>query len=241
VSWLHEGDDYWVFFNRDERRARKDALPPTIRSSNGIRFVAPTDGEVGGTWFAVNDRAITVCLLNRYDENDVVPAWEPTSRGLLVLSVADAETATEVAERLRRARLDRYCPFTLVAFSPHAAPLALSWDGRALAARRLDSGDMPLVSSSVDAQAATIARRDVLSRFGELTPATLREFHSSHVPTRGALSPCMHRDDASTVSLTVGHVGIDVAELIYQAGSPCGTGVETRVDIPLYAQGRRAS
>jgi hypothetical protein len=50
VSWWREPDSYTVFFNRDELKTRSRALPPTIQQQNGVRYIAPTDADGGGTW-----------------------------------------------------------------------------------------------------------------------------------------------------------------------------------------------
>ena len=56
-------------------------------------------------------------------------------------------------------------------------------------------------------------------RWAEVLPA----FHRSHEPQRGALSPCMHREEATTVSLTVIEVSARVVSMAYAAGPPCRT------------------
>ncbi len=98
VSWLFSGDSgYDVFFNRDESRERKPALRPEIRESGAVRFVAPTDGDFGGTWLAVNERGVTVGVLNRY--GDDVPEREYTSRGLLLFATSPGFGASMPSRR----------------------------------------------------------------------------------------------------------------------------------------------
>ena len=48
-------------------------------------------------------------------------------------------------------------------------------------------------------------------------------FHRSHRPERGAHSPCMHRDDARTVSLTGVRVTASAISMTYADGPPCST------------------
>jgi hypothetical protein len=47
------------------------------------------------------------------------------------------------------------------------------------------------------------------------------DFHARHDPMPGPYSPCMHRDDARTVSFTSIAVERGVAVLRYQPGAPC--------------------
>jgi hypothetical protein len=231
VSWLRNNDEYWVFFNRDERRDRKAALPPAMRTANGVAFLTPVDGECGGSWIVVNELAVTICLLNRYDETDPEPVFEPTSRGLLVLSLADASSSSDVRDRLNATRLDRFRPFTLLAFSPTTPVVASSWNGRSLETQPLADADMPIVSSAEQSAEAVAARRALFSAIRDATPESRFAFHRSHLPVRGALSPCMHRHDASTVSMSVIHVAPKRVEFVYRAGSPCSPGLETRLEL----------
>src|SRR5258707_15575033 len=64
ATWIRTRDGYELFFNRDELATRKPALPPAAREREGVRFLAPEDGDAGGTWIGVNERAIAVGLAN---------------------------------------------------------------------------------------------------------------------------------------------------------------------------------
>ena len=65
VSWTREPDGYHLLANRDEKRTRAIAQPPRVRRHFGVRYLAPTDTDHGGTWIAVNEYGIAACLLNR--------------------------------------------------------------------------------------------------------------------------------------------------------------------------------
>ncbi len=54
VSWIHEEGGYQLFSNRDETYTRKPALPPSAREQRGVRFIAPIDGDQGGSWIGVS-------------------------------------------------------------------------------------------------------------------------------------------------------------------------------------------
>ncbi len=58
---------YRLWFNRDELRSRGPEVPPRVEQTpEGMRYIAPSDSDAGGTWIAVNELGITVCLLNGY-------------------------------------------------------------------------------------------------------------------------------------------------------------------------------
>ncbi len=76
VSWRAARDGYDLFFNRDELHTRAPELPPALSERDGVRFLAPRDGDHGGTWLAVNEHGLTVCLLNDYAN-----PWRPAAGG----------------------------------------------------------------------------------------------------------------------------------------------------------------
>jgi hypothetical protein len=65
VSWIHQGSGYQLLCNRDEKRTRRPASAPQLLTRNNVRFVAPIDGDSGGTWVAVNEFGLSLVLLNR--------------------------------------------------------------------------------------------------------------------------------------------------------------------------------
>ncbi len=225
LSWIVEPDGYAVFFNRDERRSRRPAEPPRIDSAAGLHFVAPRDGEAGGTWAFVNERGVAACLLNLFRDHPFPLDRPPISRGLLVLGLGGSTTVEAAGEALSHADLARYQPFTLALFGVGEAPRALRWDGESIEAFPLDAAALPLTSSGRDADGVARSRRGTLARVaaqhGGITRAALDAFHRSHHPDRGPYSPCMHRDEAETVSLTTITVQGTAIQLTYQPEAPC--------------------
>jgi hypothetical protein len=85
---------------------------------------------------------------------------------------------------------------------------------------------MPLASSGRGSEQAHAVRREVLegmARGEELDPELLEAFHRSHAPERGVWSPCMHREEAATVSASHVSVGPDEVRFRYAPGPPCRT------------------
>jgi hypothetical protein len=232
VSWFHQADGYQLFGNRDERRTRQPALAPRIRARRGVRFIAPVDGDGGGSWIGVNHFGLALCLLNRYDDGAGEDEQEYTSRGLLLMELMDCRSRDEAQRRIAEAELARFRPFTLAALEAGQPARLIEWTGR----ERLIASDgearMPLISSSFRTAEVTTFRREHFAQLraaaGEINTELLRAFHGSHAPQPGAYSPCMHRADAQTVSFSQITVAGRTIEFRYRPQALCADGPETR-------------
>lgn len=225
VSWLRSADGYVLFSNRDERRTRKAALGPRVASARGVSFIGPVDGDAGGYWIAVNQFGLSLALLNRYAPSNHTRAGDFTSRGLLLPQLLDCETSSAVVERIQKVDLDQFQPFILLAVGVEPPATLCEWSGGDLIIERDAEARMPVTSSSLIEQSVTDRRRDVFAAMkgSREAPdlALLAEFHRSHLPERGPVSVCMHRDDAETVSLSKVSVTSERVELTYHPKSPC--------------------
>jgi hypothetical protein len=237
VSWAATAEGYELFCNRDERRARKAAHAPKVSTSRGVRFLAPTDAEAGGTWIAANEHGLTLCLLNRYSEGELRAAGEFSSRGLLLPDLMSLRDPAEVMRAVVRGGLSHFRPFTLLALAPGSPPAAACWTGQRLLVS--DDGDVsltPLTSSSFNTVEVARARIKLFRRMAasSTNPPTeiLTRFHQSHEPEPGPLSVCMHRPDASTVSFSRVKVNDGSVEFYYQPGPPCAGERGVRVSLP---------
>lgn len=213
VSWLHANGGYQVFCNRDEKRTRKAAIAPRVLSRAGVRYIAPSDGDYGGTWVFANECGVSACLLNgRGDYRGTV------SRGLLLSDLTDSVSAAQLIRRVRDADLARFAPFTIAAFERGCAPRVIEWDGR----RRVEAiARSPLTSSSF-APEEIIPRR--IAEFERARPATGPAFaavHASHGDGPGPQSICMHRADAETVSYSAIRVDGWGVSFTYSGDAPC--------------------
>ncbi len=226
MTWLHDSGGYQVFFNRDERKTRRPGTPPSLHEAGPTRFVAPIDGDFGGTWIAANEHGLTLCLLNGFaDETKTAPSSDTryTSRGVLPATLARCETLEQVGIGLEDSHLLRFRPFILVAFDPSGAGSVARWSGSEL--QRLEVlPPQPLVSSSFYTEEVRKNRTSVFRRLaGEADGAAEGhlQFHESHDPAAGPYSACMHRPDADTVSFS--WVGVDEHEVRfrYAPHSPC--------------------
>lgn len=224
VSWLHTNEGYHLLCNRDERHTRKSAIAPFIQERRGVRFIAPIDGEHGGSWIALNQFGLTLCLLNRYCSLCPLPR-SAVSRGLLLMELVDCNSLDSVSRRIMQLEMQHFYPFDVVALEPRKGSLLIHWTGRECLIEYNGESAMPLTSSSFD-EAGVIAYRKSLfdkltSEKGQIDCALLHDFHTSHAPAPSAYSPCMHREDASTVSFSQVRVAGSIIEFSYQPHSPC--------------------
>lgn len=228
LSWvpLPRTSGYTLGFNRDERRTRAPALPPSKRIIKGNAVLCPTDGEAGGTWLAVNAAGHTLALLNRSEDAPEDPpggAW--VSRGLLVLELAHLDGPAAVAAALDAMTLPHYRPFTLTSVVPDRNPELFEWNGRRLEQSVAPGPGLVRTSSGFSQAGAERIRGDLFREAaaapGGLTPEKLVDLHLSHLPERGPYSICMHRPEVATLSLSVVTVTPAEVRLHYLAGQPC--------------------
>lgn len=232
VSWIYQGAGYHLFCNRDEKHTRRPASKPQLLTRGGMRFLAPIDGDFGGSWIAVNESGLSLALLNRGPGS---PAQ--LSRGLLVMDLIASPTLADVTECLAATDLSDFAPFALLGLAPGLPAALFTWDGRDAAVVADADPYMPLVSSSVDPAGCESRRRATLERIRanspDLRPGALLAFHRSHSPAPSAHSVCMHRDDAQTVSFTWVTVDSAEANLYYEAGSPCRSLAGESLSLPI--------
>jgi hypothetical protein len=210
VTWEHTSEGYQLYCNRDETLTRKRALPPTLQIRDDVRFVAPVDGDFGGTWIAVNEFGLSICLLNGPGRRGTL------SRGSLVTMLMSAASIEEVCERIALSDLAPYALFQLAVLAPGSPTAVIEWNGVRKRLRPDGESLLPLTSSSFDAETV----RDV--RLLEYRQApNLRAFHSSHGMWPSAYSPCMHRSDAETVSFSCVTVTESAADFHYLPAAPC--------------------
>lgn len=178
-----------VYFNRDELKTRSRAVPPgEFLSPSGLRFLAPTDMDAGGSWMAANEAGLLVCLLNRWQEKS---EGGLRSRGLVVRTLADCETLEEADERLE-ALAQGTKAFELVLFQGSVA-LGRRWTGGRIT---VFEPVAPLTSSSYQFEKVRDAR---LARY-RMVGEDLAHYHGDLETPATAFSVRMNRPDAQTWS-----------------------------------------
>ena len=220
VSWIHDKDGYQLLCNRDEKLTRKSAQMPRLSVHNGTRFLAPVDGDFGGTWIATNEFAVSLCLLNGPNGRSIKAT---RSRGLLVLDLIPVSSIAAVAATVQAADLSVYAPFTLAALEPGEPATVIEWDGTRTKMHECAASHFMLTSSSFDTEVVRKSRIEEYVRLskGVVDAGILLGFHRSHVPARSAYSACMHRADAETVSFSWIRVTREETDFSYTPGAPC--------------------
>lgn len=231
ASWAPRPDGYTLCFNRDERRTRAPALPPTVREAGTIRFLAPLDGDFGGTWIAVNQFGVSLGLLNRYQAQAAPEPADPRSRGLVILDLIGAPDLSTLARELPRLPLAQHRPFTLVGAAPGQPALLAAWDGSDLTTTRHAAAGLILTSSSVTEPEVARARTGLFAALPRVDGDALEAIHRSHLPARDRRSVCMHRPEAETQSYSRVEVTRSEIALRHEAQAPCLQGPDLRLHL----------
>ncbi len=214
-TWWPCADGYGFFFNRDELNTRVAELPPAPGMSGGLAHLAPLDGPEGGTWLGVNERGISVVLLNDY-----TVSWRPpspaASRGFLVKAALGARTLEGVGRLVSDFDVGSTGAFRLVALARTGAVHVYHWDGERLEHTSGDDVDCFFSSSSYHPREVIAARRAAYDRLSNRTDEdVLRALHWAHDSSAGAFSVLMRRPDAATRSVCEVRVGAREASLAY--------------------------
>ena len=88
ISWLHEPDGHQLLCNRDEKHERLQALGPKVECREDLAFIAPIDRNYSGTWVAVNEYGVSLCLLNRAGS----PPAQSINCGAIIINLAAAQS-----------------------------------------------------------------------------------------------------------------------------------------------------
>ncbi len=225
LTWNTGPRRFSVFFNRDERHHRAEAHPPAYQPQ--LNAIMPLDPESGGTWIAVHRSGLVLCLLNNYQaEPCTAHPSSLVSRGHIIPHILEHARKSEIMRCLNKLDLSRFQGFRLCTFSRD--PLSVNvhtylWNGRVLTK---EEPTQPITSSALTAGETIQSRTQLWKRWSAEKTVDLAlhlKYHSSHLPQKGGLSVCMHRNDAHTHSLS----RIDVGDRIgfsYLPGSPCTGG-----------------
>ena len=223
VSWVHQPDGYHLLCNRDEKLTRGRALAPRLQEEFGVRYVAPADADFGGTWIAVNEFGVALCLVN--GEAAFRAARPLRSRGLLIRELIWARSVDDCAFLLGQLDLTLFAPFKLVLLEPGRSATLAGWDGACTAIASDGDSQIPLTSSSYDDAGVRRFRQDDFARRvgtrRPIDPALLYWFHANHASSPDAYAACMHRDDAETVSFSWIVVTREEIRFLYSPAAPC--------------------
>jgi len=226
ISFLPKLQGFYLAMNRDEKRTRSIAFPPSIVGLATCRAVLPREPE-GGTWIAVNDAGVCLALIN-WHRIASAQAYDTVSRGQVVGALAGKYSADEIATGIMKLPLRKLRPFRLIAIVPSERLVTeWRWNLEWLTMRNHEWQRQHWFSSGLDEERAELERQRVcdVAHNGQLGSLRwLRQLHRSHAPARGPFSICMHRSDATTVSYTEVVVSGRRATMRYKSGPCCCNG-----------------
>ena len=220
VSFVPNGQGFYLAMNRDEKRARPIAFPPRMVRVAGRRAIFPREPN-GGTWITANDAGVCLALIN-WHKVEREPVEKIVSRGRIVSELAGKADSADIGNGLTSLRLKEIRPFRLIAIVPkEKAVTEWRWNLELLAECKHPWSSQHWFSSGFDEPKAESVRRGICEKRSADGIEQLRALHRSHAPRRGPFSICMHRDDAATVSYTEVTVDDRTVTMRYKPGSLC--------------------
>jgi hypothetical protein len=143
VSFVSNNDSIIITSNRDEKVIRA-AIEPKNYLINSKKIFFPKDKKSGGTWFAIDENANVLVLLNGAHEKHVDTGNYSKSRGLIVLELIGSKSPIESWKTID---LNKIEPFTLVLFQEQLL-YQLRWNGKEKETIKLDNKQNYIWSSS---------------------------------------------------------------------------------------------
>jgi hypothetical protein len=213
VTVFRSPDTFTVTMNRDEAYVRAPERKPELRAYEGVCWVAPFDGEKGGTWMGVNTAGVAACLLNAYRPGEsLLPDASGTrrTRGEIIPGLLSAGSGKSARHWIETA-LDpaQYPSFTLLVISDCDA-ICYEWLGNGSLQRSALASPWSVRSSSGwDSNDVIRWREDRFAQWlGDGGPHTgaLPSFHLLQEAGHAERSPLMRREWSATRSITQARV-----------------------------------
>lgn len=217
LSWCRTDAGYDLYFNRDEQHTRPAAHPPEPFMLDGIWVLMPRDPQAGGSWISVNEKGLSLALLNNYQDINPFDKAGTISRGQLVRQLSALTTVDEVAEALSLFTLTPFQPFTLFVFDP-VKQQQFQWSGVMLTAQKAVRF---FASSGYDGMAVINARTAAYDETTFENRDDHRAFHRRCQATDPAYAICMQRADAATRNYTEIFVTSQQIHMGFTDGPPC--------------------
>lgn len=222
LTWLINEQGYEVFFNRDEQRSRKRAIPPSYDKTTDS--IMPIDTQGNGTWIAANRSGVTLCLLNNYQAEANIEKNNFISRGSLIPLLFKNKYHEQILQQLQEINLQQYMPFWFCIFpetlnKSNKTIYIYQWDGKTLTK---EDAAQPMISSAISLLEVKQERINLFKKMVKFNTNSKQHlaYHCSHQPEKGKLSVCMHRNDAHTQSLSHITISNDIT-FRYHDAAPC--------------------
>jgi uncharacterized protein with NRDE domain len=208
---IHRTDsNLLVTMNRDEARFRAPEIPAReqIGRGKGVKWLAPIDGQAGGTWFGVNEYGVHACLLNRYLPDDTLIydlSGERPSRGRIIIELLELGHEHDALQWLNTAfDPKRYPSFWLILAGPHETR-SFAWDGHVLERQTFVEPWLLFSSSSWRTHDVIEYRKQAFETWvneGEHRDGLIPSFHLLQPTDRAEWAPFMDRQYSATRSIT---------------------------------------
>jgi len=144
VTFVNSNGKCIITSNRDEKVLRPKAIEPKNYLIHHKNVFYPKDSKAGGTWYAVDENANVIVLLNGAKEKHIRREDYRKSRGLIVLDLIGSESILKTWTAID---LENIEPFTLVVFE-NLELYQLRWDGEEKETFQLDETKNHIWSSS---------------------------------------------------------------------------------------------
>lgn len=178
VSFVRANNKVIITSNRDERRERQPLLTPQSAVINNKKIFFPKDPKSGGTWYAIDEFANVVVLLNGAAGKHEQKAHYRKSRGLIVLEIISKPSPFAYWKILNLADIE---PFTIVLYEKGDL-FQLRWDGHIKEVYVLNADKSYIWSSATLYNDEVRQQRETwfhefLASVKDISPALVRDFH----------------------------------------------------------------
>jgi hypothetical protein len=215
-----------------------------VRRFDDRQAIMPVDPVSDGTWIAVNDRGLVMTLLNVYDrpvrhsvpesgrnparqestDDAAVPRDWPKSRGTIIPSLLHHDDVSAAFRDASTHMPASFPPFRLI-MADRDQVAELRSDGVSFRSDAKPLGARPwmFTSSGLGDEVVEPPRRQLFSdmfQSSHPSPTLQDAFHRHQWPDRTAVSVCMSRLEARTVSYSIVEVGPAGCRLIYVPEAP---------------------
>jgi hypothetical protein len=199
-----------ITMNRDEAITRAPERPPQKMryDHRDVEWLAPLDGEAGGTWIGTNNHRVHACLLNQYLPSDTASFSDHAprpSRGRIIVDLLAQGHEGAVQQWLQNNFDPSPFPsFLLIVVHTHHTH-SFSWDGQNFHIGTHE-GEWLMFSSSSwrTSDVLEYRRREFEAWLGRGAPhfGPIPAFHLLLPDGREAWAPLMQREYSATRSLT---------------------------------------
>jgi len=157
VTFIPGNGKLYITSNRDEKKWRKDAVPPTVYEFTSGRIIFPKDADAGGTWMACHQNGNAIVFLNGgLEAHEPNPPYRK-SRGLVLLDLIEGATPFNSFLAMKLAGIE---PFTAIVWD-EGHLFECRWDGTTKHHQLLDETKAHIWSSVTLYDALVIEKRNI--------------------------------------------------------------------------------